>query len=148
VRDYKTGKNVAAAGAFERSGTLQIQLYMLVAERVLGLAPVAGLYHPLGAAGNRRPRGLVAREDERLQALGVVNTDRREADEFRELLEQAEARAIAATRTMREGRIARLPLNGECPSYCALQPICRLERALGAVGEEGGGGSERNGGGA
>ena len=37
VRDYKTGKRVSPAAKFATMGTLQIQLYMLVAERVLGL---------------------------------------------------------------------------------------------------------------
>ena len=38
------------------AGTLQIQLYMLVARRVLGLDPVAGLYQPLGAPAPRDRR--------------------------------------------------------------------------------------------
>ena len=50
VRDYKTGKSVTGASKFADKGTLQIQLYMLVAQRVLGLDPVGGVYHPLGAA--------------------------------------------------------------------------------------------------
>jgi hypothetical protein len=43
---------------------------------------------------------------------------------------------------MRAGRIRRDPLNGECPRYCTYQAICRLERALGDVGEESSGGDE------
>ncbi len=54
VRDYKTGKRVARAGEFIDRGTLQIQLYMLVAERILGLEPVAGLYQRWG---RRRTEG-------------------------------------------------------------------------------------------
>jgi ATP-dependent helicase/DNAse subunit B len=145
VRDYKTGKSVARAGDFTDTGTLQIQLYMRVAERVLGLEPVAGLYQPLGAVGDekRRPRGLVAREDEDARTLGTVRSDCRDADEFAAALEEAEATAIEAARDMRAGRIGRRPLGGKCPKYCNFQAICRLERAVGAVDENGNGGDER-----
>jgi ATP-dependent helicase/DNAse subunit B len=145
VRDYKTGKSVARAGDFTDTGTLQIQLYMRVAERVLGLEPVAGLYQPLGAVGDdkRKPRGLIAREDEEAQALGTVRRDCRDPDEFTAALEEAEATAIAAARDMRAGRIGRRPLGGKCPKYCNFQAICRLERAVGVVDENGNGGEER-----
>ncbi len=137
VHDYKTGKVVGGADKFDQRGTLQIQLYMLVAQRVLGLEPVGGLYHPLGATApkDRRARGLVL-QDERLDALDLVKTDRKTADEVDERLTNAEALAIETATAMRAGRIRRDPHNGECPRYCAYQTICRLERALGDVGEE------------
>jgi ATP-dependent helicase/DNAse subunit B len=137
VHDYKTGKAVASADKFAERGTLQIQLYMLVAQRVLGLDPVGGLYHPLGATDprDRRARGLVL-QDDRLDALDLVRTDRKPAEELEELLANAEAVAIETATAMRAGRIRRDPLNGECPRYCTFQAICRLERALGDVGEE------------
>jgi hypothetical protein len=111
---------------------------MRVAERILGLEPVAGLYHPLGAVGTgkRKPRGLVAKEDERLTAFDIVRSDRLEADDFAQALDQAEATAAAAADEMRAGAIGRRPLGGECPKYCTFQTICRLERSLGAVGEQ------------
>jgi ATP-dependent helicase/DNAse subunit B len=138
VRDYKTGKSVSAAEAFADEGTLQIQLYMRVAQKILGLNPVAGLYHPLGAVNpkDRRPRGLAAREDERLNAYGLVRTDRRDADDFERLLDEAEASAERAASEMAAGAIGRRPLGGKCPKYCTFQAICRLERAVGAVGDE------------
>jgi ATP-dependent helicase/nuclease subunit B len=142
VRDYKTGKNVATAREFARKGTLQIQLYMLAVRRVLGLEPIAGLYQPLGASdpGKRRARGLALADDPRTEALALVRTDRRPQEEFEQALDDAEARAAAAAARMRNGDITRDPLNGECPKYCTFQPICRLERALGVVGRENGGG--------
>ncbi len=138
VRDYKTGKAVASADKFSDLGTLQIQLYMLVARRVLGLEPVAGLYQPLGAPApkDRRARGVADRDDERLAGLGLVGTDRKPPEELEALLASAEESALGAATRMRAGDIDRDPLNGECPSYCTYQPICRLERALGEVGEE------------
>ncbi len=138
VRDYKTGKKVATAGEFERKGTLQIQLYMLAVRRVLDLDPVAGLYQPLGATDppKRRARGLALADDPRIESLKLVRTDKKDEEEFELALAEAETRATAAARAMRAGSIARDPINGECPKYCTFQPICRLERALGVVGQE------------
>jgi ATP-dependent helicase/DNAse subunit B len=140
VRDYKTGKSVAGARTFADTGTLQIQLYMLVAERVLGLEPIAGLYQPLGAtrSKDRRPRGIAVRGDERIAGLDPVNTDLCDREQLDEALRAAESRAIEAARDMRAGKIGRRPLGGKCPEYCTFQPICRLERAIGAVGDENG----------
>lgn len=139
VRDYKTGKSVPRVAEFSKRGKLQIQLYMRVAERVLGLDPVAGLYHPLGASdpAARKPRGILLAGDERLETLDIVGTDRRDADGFHEALDEAETTAIAAANEMRAGAIRRNPIGGECPKYCSFQTICRLERALGAIGDEG-----------
>ena len=139
VRDYKTGRTVAAADKFAKEGKLQIQLYMRVAERILGLDPVAGLYHPLGSASDRKPRGLVAREDDELKRLGIVGTDRRDAEDFEQALTDAEELATTAAREMRAGEIRRHPIGGQCPKYCTFQAICRLERAIG-IEENGNGG--------
>jgi ATP-dependent helicase/DNAse subunit B len=140
IRDYKTGKRVASAPEFERKGTLQIQLYMLAVRRVLDLDPVAGLYQPLGAAdpSKRRARGLGLGDDPRVGELRLVRTDKKSEDDFERALADAEERAAAAAARMRAGDIDRDPLNGECPKYCTFQPICRLERALGVVGNENG----------
>jgi RecB family exonuclease len=142
VRDYKTGKNVPTAAELADRGKLQIQLYMRVAQRVMGLDPVAGLYQPLGASatGKRKARGLALRGDERLDGVDIVSNDRRDADELEAALDAAEETAAAATRGMRQGLIDRQPIGGQCPKYCTFQPICRLERALGAVGESAGNG--------
>ncbi|MQA73632.1 MAG: hypothetical protein GEU88_04645 [Solirubrobacterales bacterium] len=145
VRDYKTGKAVPRADDFSKRGKLQIQLYMRVADRVLGLDPIAGLYQPLGAAnpGDRKPRGIALYDDDRLDGLGLVGTDRREPDELRAALDEAEATAVEAAAEMRAGAIGRRPIGGRCPKYCNFQSICRLERAIGAVGEQNGNGREQ-----
>ena len=139
VRDYKTGRKVPTAAKFADEGKLQIQLYMRAAERILGLDAVAGLYHPLGAVSDRKPRGIMAREHEDLKALGIVGTDRLEADDFRRALDDAERVAVDAAAEMRAGLIRRNPIGGRCPKYCTFQAICRLERAMG-VDENGNGG--------
>ena len=144
VRDYKTGRSVPRASDFDERGTLQIQLYMLVAERILGLDPVAGLYQPLGAADprDRKPRGIAVADDDRLDGLGLVRNDRLEPEVVRDALGSAERTAIEAAGRMRAGRIDRDPIGGSCPRYCTFQSICRLERVVGAVGEQNGKGRD------
>ena len=140
IRDYKTGKNVTGAKAFEDEGKLQLQLYMRVARDQLDLDVIGGLYQPLGARGKyRRPRGIVTKGDERLDGLELVGTDRVEPDDFESELDRAVAEAIAEAARMRGGAITRDPIGGSCPSYCRYHPICRIERALGPVGENGNG---------
>ncbi len=67
-----------------------------------------------------------------------MGTDKKDAEEFERVLAAAQARAIDAATAMRAGEIDRDPINGQCPKYCTFQPICRLERALGVVGQENG----------
>jgi len=138
VRDYKTGSSVVDAGKFEEEGSLQIQLYMRVVERLMGLEVIGGLYQPLGAArpDKRRPRGLVLGGDERLRGLELVRgKDRCDPDAFKEHLDRAEATARAGAEDLRGGTIDRKPIGGTCPRYCTFQPICRLERATGMPAE-------------
>jgi ATP-dependent helicase/DNAse subunit B len=147
VRDYKTGKRVPRADEFSRQGKLQIQIYMRVAERVLGLDPVAGLYQPLGATtpANRKPRGIALAGDERLQGLDLVGRDRRDREQLTEALDDAERTAASAAAEMRLGLIDRRPIGGVCPKYCNFQSICRLERALGPAPEGETNGAPENG---
>lgn len=145
LRDYKTSKAVSGRAALEKEGKLQLPLYMLALKEALGLEPIAGLYHPLGSYGKRTPRGIVRREELEaggmLDGLGLPTRRSKTADhvehaEFDETLEAAKERAIEAGRRMRDGKITRDPLDGECPRYCTFQAICRLERALGAEQED------------
>ena len=113
---------------------------------MLGLDPVAGLYQPLGAAtpDKSRARGVALADDPRLDELGLVRTDRKPAEELEQMLTTPRPRRSRPRREMRAGDIHRDPINGECPRYCTYQPICRLERALGAVGDERANGDERD----
>ena len=62
VRDYKSGKTEKYKVAdWEKENRFQAALYMLVAERALGLKPAGGVYVPLGGT-DRRARGMVAAE--------------------------------------------------------------------------------------
>jgi hypothetical protein len=140
VRDYKSGREVPGVAKFGDKGSLQIQLYMLVAREVLGLDVIGGLYQPLGAVktGDRKPRGVVVKGDERLDGLNLVRGDRQERDEFDEAIAGARELAIVKGTELRSGAIDRKPLGGKCSKYCTFQPICRLERALGLPDESNG----------
>jgi hypothetical protein len=111
---------------------------MLAARERLGLEPIAGLYQPLGATGDRRrPRGMALAGDDRLEDLDLVRNDRLEGEDFEAELERARAQARAEAERMRGGDIRRDPLGGRCPTWCTHQTICRLERALGPEGGNG-----------
>ena len=139
VRDYKTSREVHGRSGWEGRGKLQLQLYMLAARDRLDLEPIGGLYTALGARDSRKPRGMLIKGDPRLEAIEAVRGDPVDEADFERELESARARAGEKAAAMRGGEIARDPIGGKCPSYCTLQPICRLERAIGLEDEQGNG---------
>jgi ATP-dependent helicase/DNAse subunit B len=150
LRDYKTSRQVPGVTGIGNEGKLQLQLYMLVARERLGLEPIGGLYQPLGAYGDRRPRGMVVRsecgEGGLYEGMDIsVKGDALSEDDFEDALEGARERAIANGARMRRGDITRDPLGGTCSEYCVFQPICRLERALGLEEDAGNGTGNGNG---
>jgi RecB family exonuclease len=125
VQDYKSGKGAHSARQIESELRLQIPLYMLVLRDLVGLEPLGGLYRPL--AGTRRPRGLLRRAD--ADALpGYVATDYLDEDGFWGVVESARETATALARRIQTGDVRHDPLGGECPSWCDLWPMCRVER--------------------
>ena len=125
VQDYKSGKSAHSARQIESELRLQIPLYMLVLRDLVGLEPLGGLYRPL--AGARRPRGLV-RAGEAETLPGYVSHDYLDEEEFWRLVESARETATALAGRMRTGDVRHDPLGGECPSWCDLWPMCRIER--------------------
>ena len=125
---------VPGVSGFVNQGKLQLQLYMLAA-RAFGVEPVGGLYQPLGAYDDRRPRGIVLKDECGEGVLGGMplstKGDAVDAEAFAESLEDARALAIEQGGRMLAGDITRDPIGGKCSEYCTFQPICRLERALG-----------------
>ena len=145
VHDYKTGSKAWAAAKLAEEGKLQLQLYARALRELWEIEPIGGLYHPLGARGDPRPRGFVAAGIEATEALDLVGTDRLEHDEVRELLDAGESRAKESVAAMRAGQIDRDPNGGSCPPWCRYQPICRLERSIGAEEVAGNGDAAGNG---
>jgi ATP-dependent helicase/DNAse subunit B len=126
VQDYKSGKSAHSARQIESELRLQIPLYMLVLRDLVGLEPLGGLYRPL--AGARKPRGLV-RGSEAETLPGYVSHDYLDEEAFWSLVESARETAARLAGRIREGDVRHDPLGGECPSWCDLWPMCRIERA-------------------
>jgi ATP-dependent helicase/DNAse subunit B len=126
VQDYKSGKSAHSARQIESELRLQIPLYMLVLRDLVGLEPLGGLYRPL--AGARKPRGLV-RGSEAETLPGYVSHDYLDEEEFWRLVSSARETAAALAARIREGDVRHDPLGGECPAWCDLWPMCRIERA-------------------
>ena len=125
VQDYKSGKTAHSARQIESELRLQIPLYMLVLRDLVGLEPLGGLYRPL--AGARKPRGLV-RGSEAETLPGYVSHDYLEEEAFWSVVESARATAGSLAQRMRTGDVHHDPLGGECPAWCDLWSICRVER--------------------
>ena len=131
IRDYKLSRVVTPAAKLEAEGKLQLPLYAHALERLWGIRPLGGVYEPLGATDDPRPRGFVRGDaaEGALAGLDLVSTDLLADDAFEEALSGAGKRAGEIVAAMREGRIDRDPIDDECPRYCTFQAICRRERA-------------------
>ncbi len=137
VLDYKLSGRVSSRNKLEEEAKLQLQLYVLAVSELWDTEVVGGLYHPLRAGSERRPRGVV-REDAaaELAGYGLSRTDRVDEEGFAALLEDARRRAGAIVARMRSGAIDRDPGprpglrdHGVCPPFCEFAPICRRDRA-------------------
>jgi ATP-dependent helicase/DNAse subunit B len=125
VQDYKSGKSAYSARRIESELRLQIPLYMLVLRDLVGLEPLGGLYRPL--AGARKPRGLV-RGSEAETLPGYVANDYLDEDAFWGVVESARETATTLAGRIRSGDVRHDPLGGECPAWCDLWSMCRIER--------------------
>jgi ATP-dependent helicase/DNAse subunit B len=124
VQDYKSGKSAHSAAEIEKELRLQIPLYMLVLRDLVGIEPLGGVYRPL--AGERKPRGLL-RSGEELD--GFSKNDYRDDDDFWAQVETAKETARGLAERMRAGDVRHDPLHDECPAWCDLWAICRIQRA-------------------
>ncbi len=126
VQDYKSGKHAHSAAEIERELRLQVPLYMLVLRDLVGLEPLGGLYRPL--AGTRRARGLV-RSQEAETLPGYVKSDYLDEEPFWGVVESARETAAALAGRIQEGDVHHDPRGGDCPTWCDLWSVCRIERA-------------------
>jgi ATP-dependent helicase/nuclease subunit B len=126
VQDYKSGKHAHSAVEIEKELRLQIPLYMLVLRDLVGIEPLGGVYRPL--AGERRARGLL-RKDEAEMLPGAYRNDYLDEDTFWSMVAAAEETARRLAGRIRTGDVEHDPRGGECPAWCDLGPMCRVERA-------------------
>jgi ATP-dependent helicase/nuclease subunit B len=124
VVDYKSrGRDGHRGARWEPDRQLQVALYMLAVKRLLGLAPVAGFYQPLGGE-KLAGRGLFVNDEGVSVGDGVVPTDGRTAAEFEQALADAAARAVALAERLRAGELT--PCPETCSrNGCAFPGICR-----------------------
>jgi RecB family exonuclease len=132
VQDYKSGAKVeGGAGMLEKKGKLQLQLYMLAARELWGHELAGGLYRPLGATGDRAPKGLLRKElTDELAGLDPRPKDHLDDEAFEAALDEAREKTEEIIAGVHEGKVIRDPLGGSCPDWCSFQPICRRERGL------------------
>jgi ATP-dependent helicase/DNAse subunit B len=125
VQDYKSGKHAHSAVEIDKELRLQIPLYMLVLRDLVGLEPLGGVYRPL--AGERKARGLL-REGESDTLTGFVKKDYLDEESFWGMVDKAKETARELGGRIRVGDVKHDPKGGDCPAWCDLWPICRIER--------------------
>jgi ATP-dependent helicase/DNAse subunit B len=133
IRDYKGSRRVTSGAKLLDEGKLQLQLYARALSRQWGIEPLGGVYEPLAATDDTRPRGILRKDerDDALEGLHTVDRDLLEPEQFDAALDAATVRAAEIVAGMRAGRIQRDPIDDRCPSFCTFQAICRRERAIG-----------------
>jgi len=120
VYDYK-GRTATPGAKWLERGELQVALYMRAVEELLGARAAGGFYQPL--SGDLRARGVLDADSG--VSLQVVSSDRREAGEVRELLEQAVAAAQEAAAQAMRGELEPRPQTCSPRGGCAYPAICR-----------------------
>ncbi|HZP71950.1 MAG TPA: PD-(D/E)XK nuclease family protein [Gaiellaceae bacterium] len=126
VQDYKSGRSAHSAKQIDEELKLQIPLYMLVLRDLVGIEPLGGVYRAL--AGARVTRGLLAREAEE-DLPGFQRNDYLDGEDFWGLVETARERALGYALRIRGGDVRHDPKGGDCPAWCDLWTMCRVERA-------------------
>jgi ATP-dependent helicase/DNAse subunit B len=126
VQDYKSGKGAHSARAIDRELRLQIPLYVLALRDLVGIEPLGGVYRAL--AGRRSTRGML-RESAREDLPGFAKDDYLDEETFWAQVETARDRAAEYAGRIRGGDVRHDPKGNECPQWCDLWPICRVERA-------------------
>jgi ATP-dependent helicase/DNAse subunit B len=116
VQDYKSGKHAHSAREIESELRLQIPLYMLVLRDLVGLEPLGGV---------RKARGLL-RMSEGLE--GYAKNDYYDEEQFWGAVDNAHAKAHELAGRIRSGDVKHDPKGRECPAWCDLWPMCRIER--------------------
>jgi RecB family exonuclease len=127
VRDYKGGQvSRYKASDWRREHRFQAALYMLVAERALGLRAAGGVYVPLGGR-DRRSRGAVSAQLTSELGVDFVDNDRLPPEELEALVGEAERSIAEIAAAMRAGRLASCPASCAYRGGCSYPSICRVE---------------------
>lgn len=126
VQDYKSGRTAHSARRIESELRLQIPLYILVLRDLVGIEPLGGVYRAL--AGKREARGLLRAEAREDGVPGFHRNDYLEEDEFWGQVALAQERAGSIVDRVRSGDVKHDPKAGDCPDWCQLWSMCRIQR--------------------
>jgi ATP-dependent helicase/DNAse subunit B len=118
VRDYKSGarRDTWPGARWRSDDQLQVAIYMIAVERLLGMRAVAGFYQPLSGV-DLRPRGVY--EEGAEVGVNVVTRDAIATSDLRVVLTEIEAEAVALGVTLRAGELT------PCPETCTTAGACR-----------------------
>ncbi len=123
IYDYKSSTAPAPAKwLLERN--LQVALYMLAVEQLLGLDVVGGFYQPLSGS-DLRARGVLERES--AIELDCVRGDVSDSEEVRSLLAEALAAAREAAAQAARGELEPRPATCAYRGGCMYPTICRCQ---------------------
>ena len=138
VIDYKSGKTTPSRSKIERGLSLQLPLYLKVAEDLLRthypeLKGVAALYHKVLDSESERKLGLALKEFagtvfEKLKGRdGLIKTE----SELEELIEQTVRKAKGYVDGVASGQfpLVESDLTQAC-SYCPYNTVCRIQEAI------------------
>ncbi|MHB9053935.1 MAG: PD-(D/E)XK nuclease family protein [Thermoleophilia bacterium] len=122
VIDYKMAVQTRPAASFEKSGIVQIPLYMLALREIWGLDPVGGYYYSLKNNAKDYCRGLVNADEAGVFGnRKIVRTDKKSSEEFEEILSEAKARALDLAKRIRAADFP--PSFTDC-TYCDYGSVC------------------------
>jgi hypothetical protein len=99
---------------------------MLVLRDLVGVEPLGGVYQAL--AGERAARGILRSEAADDGIPGFQKNDYLDEDAFWAQVELARDRARGYAGAIRQGDVRHAPRWGDCPTYCELAPMCRVQR--------------------
>jgi ATP-dependent helicase/DNAse subunit B len=117
VKDYKSGatKDTWPAARWLSDDQLQVGLYMLAVQRLLGMRTVAGFYQPLRGDDLRQRGVFTAAAEIGESAVFMDETDSAELDE---LLIEVEREAVRIAAELRSGELT------PCPELCSSNGGC------------------------
>ncbi len=124
VYDYKSS-DAPAQAKWIGEHKLQVALYMLAVEQLLGLRVAGGFYQPLSGP-DLRARGVL--DGDSAVALDTVRGDTQEHERMRELLGEALDAALQAASQSSRGELEARPRTCAFRGGCEFPTICRCER--------------------
>ena len=130
VVDYKTGQVPAVVADIRRGTSLQLPIYLMAAEALLGELKegVAGVYYQVRDHEDCGKKGLFANARFKGEVFHSRSRSLVAPEEFRAYLERARDAVIAHVHAIRAGRfhLTRHDPDQVC-SFCTYRQICRLD---------------------